>query len=439
MHILKVIHGYPPLYNAGSEVYSRSICEELAHSHQVSVFTREEDWFSPEFSIRCEKVSPNLSKYLVNIPRGKDGYCHRKLDKNFERLLDSIRPDIAHIGHLNHLSTGIVHELYQRKFPIVYTLHDFWLMCPRGQFLQTNFGEENFYRLCHKQESIECAKNCYAAYFSGIQKNRDTEIEYWSRWIDLRMQEAKKIVEKTDLFLAPSQYLLQRFLNDFEIPQTKIKFLDYGFPLEYLTPIPDRLKTPKSSFTFGYIGTHIPAKGVNILIQAFANLSGKCELIIWGRANNNTEALKKLASSLEDKNKKIIWKDEYDNKKIMQEVFPNIDILVVPSIWGENSPLVIHEAQAARIPVITANYGGMKEYVQHNVNGLLFEHRNKDDLQRKMQYALEHPQEMKQLGQRGYLYSQDGNIPSIQEHCQKLTEIYQTLQYKKYHHKISIA
>ena len=52
MHILKIIHGYPPNYNAGSEVYSQSICNELSKQHRVSVFTREENPYSPDFGIR---------------------------------------------------------------------------------------------------------------------------------------------------------------------------------------------------------------------------------------------------------------------------------------------------------------------------------------------------------------------------------------------------
>ena len=55
MHILKIIHGYPPNYNAGSEVYSQSICQELSKQHKVSVFTREENPYRPDFTIRKQK------------------------------------------------------------------------------------------------------------------------------------------------------------------------------------------------------------------------------------------------------------------------------------------------------------------------------------------------------------------------------------------------
>jgi glycosyltransferase involved in cell wall biosynthesis len=80
---------------------------------------------------------------------------------------------------------------------------------------------------------------------------------------------------------------------------------------------------------------------------------------------------------------------------LANDVFSNVDCIVVPSIWGENSPLVIHEAQSCKVPVITADFGGMKEYVQHNVNGLLFEHRNANSLAEQMKFAVSNPDKMK--------------------------------------------
>jgi hypothetical protein len=63
------------------------------------------------------------------------------MDDNFVELVKQIKPDIAHIGHVNHLSTGLIDELNKLNIPIVYTLHDFWLMCPRGQFLTRSIGK----------------------------------------------------------------------------------------------------------------------------------------------------------------------------------------------------------------------------------------------------------------------------------------------------------
>ena len=99
---------------------------------------------------------------------------------------------------------------------------------------------------------------------------------------------------------------------------------------------------------------------------------------------------------------------EYVNHNLANDVFAHVDCIVVPSIWGENSPLVIHEAQACKIPVITADFGGMKEYVQHQVNGLLFKHRDVNALAVQLNFAVSNPDKMKTYGNKGYLFSQDG-------------------------------
>ena len=428
MHILKIIHGYPMRYNAGSEVYSQSICNELSKTHHVSIFTREEDPFRPDFAIKEERETQLRTKYLANMPRAKDGYRHTALDRAFGQLLDQLRPDIAHIGHLNHLSTGLIDELYDRKIPIVFTLHDFWLMCPRGQFLQRNFGNNELHELCDGQEHRKCANACYKMHYSGRPQDQQQDEAYWTSWVGSRMDETRALCEKVDRFIAPSRYLMQRFVTDFGLSQDKISYLDYGFPLEYLqTP------TAKATeeYTFGYIGTHIPAKGIFMLIEAFQKLDGKARLRIWGRNSpQNTDALKALASKAVSNEKTVEWMGEYINHNIAETVFSKCDVIVVPSIWGENSPLVIHEAQACKVPVITADFGGMSEYVHHKVNGLLFQHREANSLAMQMQWAMQHPSEMQAFGSRGYLDSAEGTIPEISAHCHQLIQFYQEVRAK---------
>ena len=421
MHILKIIHGYPPHYNAGSEVYSQSICNELSINHKVSVFTREENPYSKDFEIRHKKTTQNLNLYFVNNPNGKDGYKHKTIDDNFRKLVRELNPDIAHIGHLNHLSTGIVDVLNDLEIPIVFTLHDFWLMCPRGQFLTRSIGKENNNKLCSGQEDKKCATSCYQVYFSGKEDEEQEDIDSWSNWVNRRMKETKAIIDKVNLFIAPSKYLQERFVNEFNITKSKITYLDYGFPTHYLTQT-EKAET-KELFTFGYIGTHIPAKGINQLIEAFKQVKMPAILKIFGREKaQSTAALKVLASTC---NNKVEFLGEYINHNLVNDVFAHVDSIVVPSIWGENSPLVIHEAQACKVPVITADFGGMKEYVEHQVNGLLFKHRDVNALADQLNFAVSNPDKMKSYGEKGYLFSEDGSVPDIKAHCEELLNIYE--------------
>ena len=423
LHILKIIHGYPTNYNAGSEVYSQSICNELSKHNRISVFTREENPYRPCFSIRHEIANDNLNFYFANNPIGKDGYRHKQMDDNFAKLIKELKPDIAHVGHLNHLSTGLVDELHKQNIPIVFTLHDFWLMCPRGQFLTRSIGKENNFELCSGQNDRKCAISCYSVYFSGREEYQESDISNWSNWVHNRMIETKSIVSKIDLFIAPSKYLRDRFVADFAIPKSKIILLDYGFPTEYLTTSEKSKDQPY--YTFGYIGTHIPAKGVNMLIEAFKQISYPAKLLIWGHKDDQSSKALKLLS--ESSKFPVEFKGQYVNKNLADEVFSKVDCIVVPSVWAENSPLVIHEAQACKIPVITADYGGMKEYVQHKINGLLFEHRNIGSLTERLNFAVNNPDLMKTYGANGYIYSQDGSVPNIQDHCTELDKIYRSL------------
>jgi len=422
MHILKIIHGYPPDYNAGSEVYSKNICEELSKAHQVSVFTREENPFKPCFEIRKSIVNANLAIFYVNNPQGKDGYRHLQVDDAFEDLVDELKPDVSHIGHLNHLSTGIVDVLNKQSIPILFTLHDFWLMCPRGQFLTRSIGENENYQLCSGQENFKCAVSCYKVYFSGVGGQLNADAKRWEEWVRTRMEETKSIINKVDRFIAPSKYLMNKFITEFEVPESKIRYLDYGFP-EHLAR--NSKKDSRSKFTFGYIGTHIPAKGVNLLIDAFNKLNSDVHLRVYGRdIGQATRALKTRALQ---SNGRIEFCGEYQNEDIVAAVFDKIDCIVVPSIWGENSPLVIHEAQACRIPVITADFGGMAEYVQHKVNGLLFEHRSIESLTEQMDYAAKNHAEMRVLGEEGYLFDEEGNVSAINPHCHELVGHYKEI------------
>lgn len=429
MKILKVIHGYPMRYNAGSEVYSQTLCHGLAERHEVHVFTREEDAFAPDFRLRVEPDAddPRVTVHLVNNPRFKDRYRATGLDQRFAEVLDRARPDIVHIGHLNHLSTSLVREAALREIPIAFTLHDYWLMCPRGQFMQMFPEDPNvLWAACEGQEDRKCAERCYARYFSGAPSELDADVDYWTGWVGRRMRHVREMTELVDLFIAPSRYLHDRFRDDFGLPESRLVYLDYGFERERMAA---RRRVIGEPFTFGYIGTHIPAKGIHDLIGAFGMLSGDARLRIWGRPRGqDTDALVRIAASLpSDVASRIEWLPEYRNQDIVRDVFDRCDAIVVPSVWVENSPLVIHEAQQARVPVVTADVGGMAEYVQHEVNGLLFEHRSVTSLAAQMQRLVDTPDLAARLGARGYRYSASGDVPSIDDHVREIERLYERL------------
>ena len=274
MKIVQVIHGYPMRYNAGSEVYTQTLAQGLAERHEVHVFTREEDPFAVDYAMRpdVDRDDNRVALHVINMPRTRDRYRHVGVDARFGELIDRIRPDVVHIGHLSHLSTSLVEEAARRAIPVVYTLHDYWVMCPRGQFMQTHPEDENdLWAACDGQEDRKCAERCYARNFSGSPDERERDVAYWTDWVGRRMAHMRQMVELVDVFIAPAKYLLARYRDDFGLPASKLIYLDYGFDRARLQ---GRARAQDEPFTFGYIGTHIPAKGIHQLIEAFGLLGG---------------------------------------------------------------------------------------------------------------------------------------------------------------------
>jgi glycosyltransferase involved in cell wall biosynthesis len=242
------------------------------------------------------------------------------------------------------------------------------------------------------------------------------------------MEHVSKMCGLVDLYIAPSKYLMDRFIQDFSIEPSKMVYLDYGFHRERLQ---GRNRKKEADFIFGYIGTHKQAKGIFHLIQAFSQSPENTRLKIWGSPIEPfTQSLKSYAATLLDAQgfkieKRIHWMGGYRNDAVVSDVFNHVDAIVVPSIWGENSPLVIHEALEAGVPVITADYGGMREYIQHEVNGLLFKFRDPLDLAIQMNRLALDPHLAATLAAGGYLQSDDRRIPCIKSHTTEILSLYQ--------------
>lgn len=478
--ILLVNHGYPPLYNAGSEIDIQNIALGLRRENfatnwnNVAVFSRESDPFEKDFHVRLtsDTINSSIPVFLVNNPREapygritSDG-----IDNSFRQVMAQLRPRIVHFGHVNHLSARlptIAKQEYGAK--IVFTLHDFFFLCPRGQFLIVGPSPTNSlslsssattdsisppYELCHQQIHEKCAKRCFACRF-GEDDNDTMENNYWTKWVEKRMTIFRKMADSSvDIFTVPSHHLRNKFLEN-GYPASKLRYLPYGFDHQRLSGRTRNIDWDRMDniYTFGYIGRHEPSKGIHLLIDAVFQLFHDelpvswirpFSVVIFGRSNgaitsslhrrveSNIRSLLARNPNLDEHRLRNIiqFSSEYNNVNIVRDVFNYVDCIVVPSIWDENSPLVIHEAQQVRVPVITANTGGMAELVHENINGYQFEHRNVDSLSKVMKKVLLNPSHMATLGSKGYVADGNvskGNVPNIQEQIKQLVHIYNAL------------
>jgi len=353
MKVLKVIHGYPPFYMAGSEVYSYNLTKELSRHADVHVFTRVENPFEEPYSI-FDEVIDGVKIRRVNKPGRdytlEDKYLDLQMDERFREHVEEIGPDVVHVGHLSHLSTNII-NIAKEEFglPVIYTIHDFWLFCFRGQAIKPGF------ETCAAPSPggcLECAR----------EKFKDkVAVEDMERF----GEHMKRVRENVDIYLSPSMFLKDYFEKN-GITASNLRYSRYGFRTNWIT-WRDRTYTANSVINFGFMGRVIPTKGIHILLKAFGKLGAmdtksaknakNGRLLMFG----DVGTLRKYLNGYVDDN--VIFRGGYKNWEI-DFVLDEIDVLVVPSLWYENSPLVIQEAFLAGIPVITSDLGGMKELPQ---------------------------------------------------------------------------
>jgi glycosyltransferase involved in cell wall biosynthesis len=194
-----------------------------------------------------------------------------------------------------------------------------------------------------------------------------------------------------------------------------IKVQPYGHDLTWLESYHG--KSSSRMIRIGFIGQIINSKGVHVLLKAAKMIYKKhkhqFEVIIYGNMENNagySAILLDISESMEN----VHFLGTYLHEK-SAEIFANIDILVVPSLWYD-FPLVIYEAFATQTPVIATNSGGMAEAVTHNVSGLLFKRGDAHDLAHQLNRIIEEPDLMKRL--------QTG-IPSVKRIEQEVMELEQ--------------
>ena len=379
MRILLVIHGYPPYYMAGSEVYTYNLARELAKTNEVFVFHRIEDKNIPlhqffdsfEEGVHIRKIN----NYEPTPATFYDKYLNPEIDDAFHEYVKKVNPDVVHIGHLSHLSTQIP-IIAKREFglPVFFTIHDFWMFCHRGQLINPQNWE-----ICPLPNVAQCTK-CAAFHY---QKD-----DFESRLIEERDEHIRQALDCIDVFFAPS-HTLENFFVDMGVDQRKIVYAKYGFNVSKLAKHPKELHP---EITFGFTGRIIHTKGVHLLCEAFSKVEGNAKLLIYGDYESDYgKRLKERYSS-----DRIQFKGSYHNNKL-QSVLDSLDVLVCPSIWLENAPLVIQEAQSVELPVLVSDKGGMAELVHDGVDGFTFKLGNAEDLRDKMQDLVNHPEKLLNL------------------------------------------
>ena len=190
-------------------------------------------------------------------------------------------------------------------------------------------------------------------------------------------------------------------------------------------PVNERVRG--DTLRIGYVGTLVWHKGVHVLIDAMRLLKAtRCELKIFGSLDvfpDYAADLRRRAEGLP-----VHFMGSFDADRA-HAVYAGIDVLVVPSLWLENSPLVIHEAFAAGVPVVGARIGGIGGLLRDGWNGLLYEPRSSSALAAALRGLIDRPERVKEFA---------GRLPrakSIEEDASEWEAMYVEVL-ERSHHKL---
>jgi len=397
MRILHAIHDFLPRHRAGSEIYAFELTRELSRDATVFILAAEYDPAVAHGTLRWRWHQGLTVIELVNnweFGRFEETYSSDRINAQLRHVLNATSPDVLHVHNLLNLSFDLPRIAKERGIPVVATLHDYTLVCPSGG-QRVHVSESH---VCETIDPERCAR-CFgesalsrqmqagrvtrgvagrtlgragrmvhrlapAVALSAVQSIDGPSVAAGD--IRRRLAYARQVFETVDLFIAPSASMAREFCR-LGIPSDRIRVSDYGFRPMTNTSVAE--KTFDGPLRIGFVGTVVWHKGVHVLIEAARALRGSFEVVIHGDTNVFPDYVAGLRRAAADA--PVSFAGGFDRDRI-EDVYRRLDVLVVPSLWPENSPLVIHEAFMQRVPVVAASAGGIAELVQDGINGMLY-------------------------------------------------------------------
>lgn len=335
------------------------------------------------------------------------GYDNRLAATYFRRILEKFEPDLVHFFHLNRLGTGLIEQAVQAGIPCFMTPTDFWALCPTGQLVLGNGS------LCSGPSAYagNCVKHLAQSTQRGLFRIIASLLPTFGAYLVARLtqkkvlpaypkrEEVAAIVSRLGINIArlnqlsrlvvPNGFMSALLIRHGVLPNLIIQSA-YGIDVTSSEGV-ERRSLPQHPLQVGFIGTPAPHKGCHVLIKAIKALPrGRAVLKIYGSMEDFPEYSREL-KHLADNSDAIEFCGTFHNSKI-GEVLASLDVLVVPSLWYENTPLVVYSAQAARCPVVASDFPGFSEVIRDEVNGLLFEAGNAEALAKQLSRLMDEPE-----------------------------------------------
>jgi glycosyltransferase involved in cell wall biosynthesis len=411
--VLYLLQSHPALERGGPETYALELYEAMRASAQFEPMLVARMGSEGDLPRRhrvgtiFSSLSGDENQNLALIEKaGFDFFYLTYGEKSlyvryFADFLIAHQPDVVHFQQPTLMGCELI-SLIRRLLPtvpIVYTLHDYAPICHRdGKLVRTRTEA-----LCLEASPRRCHE-CFL---------ETPEEDFF-----LRKRFIQAHFNHVDRFLAPSHFLLERYV-DWGIPREKIQFEDYGRPPALPVPESDEAR-PRTRL--GYFGELSPHKGIEVLLRAMRILlDEQPDIHLWLHGANldryPEHEQQQFWSLLDGTRANVTFSGGYDRNSLPQ-LMSQIDWLVVPSRWWENSPLVIQEAFLYGRPVICSGIGGMAEKVSSGVNGLHFTVSDPRNLADNIRAAATTP------GLWDELRSGIPPVYSMQEHVESLSSLY---------------
>jgi glycosyltransferase involved in cell wall biosynthesis len=432
MKILIAVHHFPPTYTGGAEWRAyRTATEMQARGHEVRVICVEKiDQPVQGSIIHRDEIYENISvrRLYYDIHAAPDpfqySYNNPWIGAAVDHLLDEYQPELFHLigGYL--LSGNVFSVVKQRSIPLVVSLTDFWYLCPRLHFLRSDDGLSYL-----PVDPIRCARclgedsrrwRIPGRLFPKVMERIWRFHKKRAAKIQFRYQYLINALNMADMIVSPSEFLRSTYIEA-GIDPDRIVFSRQGrYPVQDIDQ-KQELNFEIKPLQVGYVGSILPHKGVHVLIDAVRSLPhAPLQLRIFGDHHCSKGYTSELVQQIGDDSRIVL--EGVFSRPNLGKVFNKLDVLVVPSLWYENSPNSMLEAFAYKTPVIATDLGGMSELVEHGTNGFLFPLGDAGDLAHQLSRIITEPDLLRTL-QKGI-----GPVRSVSAEMDHLEQIYQSVQ-----------
>ncbi|GBE02448.1 MAG TPA: glycosyltransferase [Nitrospirae bacterium] len=376
MKVLYLVHQFYPEYYTGTEKFVLNMAmmmQMLGHKVKVVTYSFYGDSFydRSDGSILIKeflyKGIPVVALRHKEIP-GDLGYGLQNKDmaEAAESLISNEKPDIVHVGHSMRVGE-FVKVVRSFGIPYIATLTDFWLLCPKA-VLFTSEGD-----LCAGAENGDaCRKLCP---------------EIPGELVVQRIKSARGVLFDAKRVVSPSRFVSSMFRR--EIRDLNVGIVNHGMSYGKIKKN-KKVYKKQDRLTFFYGGSFNHHKGVHVLIDAFKRVTADgVSLKVYGSGTDQlyVDAIKDVAKD----DKRIEFCSVFSENQI-GDILANVDVVIVPSLWYENYPLVLHESLACNVPVIASNVGGMAEKIKNGINGFTFQLGKSGHLKETLEMLINNPE-----------------------------------------------